>query len=130
MHPDLQQIQEAAEGLLYLSESDYPFEIFQLRRTISPIEDELKKIAGMSPKAPVEKTTLTYFFRNAVKIYPEATSQQKDTAQRFLQLQNLLEEKMSGVEVYRIGTIRIDAFIIGKLADGTYGGLRTKVIET
>ena len=35
-----------------------------------------------------------------------------------------------GVLVYRIGEVRVDAFIIGKLPDGFYGGLRTKVVET
>ncbi len=39
MNIDLQQIQQAAQGLFFLSESDYPFEIVQLKQAGS-IENE------------------------------------------------------------------------------------------
>jgi hypothetical protein len=45
-------------------------------------------------------------------------------------LQELLKQKLKDVQVYRIGSIQIDVFIIGQMKDGGYGGLRTKVVET
>jgi hypothetical protein len=59
-----------------------------------------------------------------------AEKEQQAVAGRFKILQNTLIAKLIDLKVWRIGTIQIDAFIVGKLKDGTYGGLRTKSIET
>jgi hypothetical protein len=129
MNTELQQIQQAAQGLFFLSESDYPFEIVQLQKAGS-IENELLALANKPAGTAIEKTTLDYFLRNMTRIDPDASSEQHDTAQRFKHLQEILKEKLSDIHVYRIGHVQIDAFIIGKLKDGSYGGLRTKLIET
>ena len=71
-----------------------------------------------------------YFFRNQVKVPFDATGEQKETAERFRQLLQVLSEELSDIAVYRIGAIEIDAYILGRLKDGSYGGLKTKVIET
>jgi hypothetical protein len=123
MHDDLQQINEAAQGLTYMSESDYPFEIVHIKDISLSIEKELLQLVQQPTDTSIEKISLDYLFRNMTKGNTEI-------AKRFVQLQNLLKEKLKNVEVYRIGAIEIDAFIIGKLEDGTYAGLRTKVIET
>ena len=78
----------------------------------------------------LEIQTLDYFFRNMVKIYPGVAEEQQGKAQDFLKLRELLKLKLREVKVYRTGSIQIDAFIIGQLHDGSYGGLRTKLIET
>jgi hypothetical protein len=64
------------------------------------------------------------------KVYPNSTPEQLKTAQRFQNLQKVLKEVLADIQVYRIGEIQIDAFIVGKLKDGTYAGLRTILIET
>jgi hypothetical protein len=128
MNTQLDQIQKAAEGLLFMSESDYPFEAVQFTLNSSTLEQQLQAIA--QKELPIEQQSLEYFFRNAIKEYPEANEPQKQTARRFQTLQELLKSELKGAQVYRIGEIQIDAFIIGQLKDGTYGGLRTKLIET
>ncbi len=129
MNTELQQIQQAAQGLFFLSESDYPFEIVHLEKADS-IENQLLGLANKPAGTAIEKTTLDYFLRNMTRIDPDATVEQHDIAQRFKRLQDTLKEKLSDIQVYRIGRIKIDAFAIGKLKDGSFGGLRTKLIET
>lgn len=129
MNTELQQIQQAAQGLFFLSESDYPFEIVQLKQADS-IENQLLALANKPAGTAVEKTTLDYFLRNMARIDPDAIPEQQETAQRFINLQKTLKEKLTDIQVYRIGEIQIDAFIVGKLKDGSFGGLRTKLIET
>lgn len=128
MNAQLDLIQKAADGLLFMSESDHPFEIVQFTLDASTVEQQLQVIAQKELR--VEQQSLEYFFRNAIKEYPDANEPQKQTARRFKALQELLKSELKGVQVYRIGEIQIDAFIIGQLKDGTYGGLRTKLIET
>jgi hypothetical protein len=41
-----------------------------------------------------------------------------------------LKENLSDIHVYRVGSIQIDAYIIGKLKSGKYAGLKTRLVET
>lgn len=57
MNNDLQQIQGAAQGLFFLSESEHPFEIVQLEKAGS-IENQLSGLANKPAGTAMEKTTL------------------------------------------------------------------------
>jgi Nuclease A inhibitor-like protein len=128
MHKDLEQLAAASRGLLYISESDHPFEVVDLKS--NDVEKEIRQLAQKPGDTIMQTQTVDYFFRNMVKTYPGYSEDQRNSAQRFLTLQELIKQKLSGVQVYRIGAIQVDAYIIGKLHDGKYGGLRTKLIET
>lgn len=130
MQADLQRLKEASEGLRYMSEADYPFELVYLDEPVATPGQELLTLSGKEEGSPVEKVDLPYFFRNQVRVYPESSLEQQARAQRFEHLQKVLGEELSDIHVYRIGAIDIDAFIIGRLKDGRYAGLRTKLIET
>ena len=128
MHPQIQSLKDASEGLVFMSEADHPFETVHFELDNKTIEQHLQEITGRD--TPVEQQTLEYFFRNAVKEYPGSTEAQDLMAQQFQALKSLLQTALQGAQVYRIGNVDIDAFIIGRLPDGTYGGLHTKLIET
>jgi hypothetical protein len=128
MNKELREIADASKGLVFMSESDHPFEVVELKS--NDPEKEIRQLSGKMGDALLEKQTIDYFFRNMVKVYPEYSDGQRTIAERFLKLQELLKQKLKDVQVYRIGSVQIDAFIIGELQDGTYGGLGTKLIET
>jgi hypothetical protein len=130
MQTDLQKIKDAAEGLWFMSESDHPFQLVQLKDQPASLEKSLLGISGKGENSLIEKQELEYFFRIMTKVYPNSTPEQLKTAQRFQNLQKVLKEVLADIQVYRIGEIQIDAFIVGKLKDGTYAGLRTILIET
>lgn len=130
MLADLQKLKEASEGLLYLSEADYPFEIVQLEEPVGDLRGALLSLTGKEPGTPIERVDLNHFLRNQVRVYPESTPGQQARAQRFQRLQQVLQQELSGVEVYRIGEIDIDAFIVGRDKNGKWAGLRTRLIET
>lgn len=129
-HPVLSKLKAASEGLLFTSESDYPlkpvyFEEFPFTESI------LKKFTGKPANTLVETTTLPYFFRNVTKINPGLLPNQQQTAQRFQALKQLLQQELHNIVVYRVGTVKIDVFIVGALAhNGGYAGLHTTVVET
>lgn len=129
MHPKLQQIKKASEGLYYMSETDAPFQLVETAEEADPKRAALN-LFGNNENEPVEEVTLEHFFRNAVKIHPDAGTEQQQTAQRFIQLQTILQQNLKEVKVYRIGSIQIKAYILGKLPDGTCAGLSTQLVET
>ncbi|MDB5251606.1 MAG: hypothetical protein JWP27_775 [Flaviaesturariibacter sp.] len=122
------ELDTAAQGLLFISESDHPLTAFELNASGDPVP-QLQALAG-DLAAPVETQALDYFFRNHTRMEPGAPSDQQETAQKFRDLQGLLERTLTGIVVYRVGTVQVHAFIVGRLPDGRYAGLRTLLIET
>lgn len=130
MHPDLEKIKAAAEGLLFISESDFPFEVVEINGSKTSLENNLKTLSGKEENTLITNQALDDFFRSSTTFYSTDTEVQKQNVQRFLHLKNVLNETLAQVQVFRLGSVQIDVFIIGELKDGTLAGLKTKLIET
>lgn len=50
--------------------------------------------------------------------------------QKFQTLVTKLKDNLTDIKVYRLGTIDIDVYIVGKTPSGDLAGIFTKVIET
>jgi hypothetical protein len=126
----IEELKRAAEGLLFMSEADYPFEIVRLERTVEPNDERLRVLGGAAADAPVETRSLDEFFRAAVAEPDWKKGEELATARRFKSLVRLLKESLSETRVYRIGEINMAVFILGKSMEGNWLGLRTRVVET
>lgn len=126
MHPVLKELEEASSGLYFLSESESPFDPFTLPPGTKDIQRALVSLSGATGGNAVEQVAVDHFFRNHTR--PDGV--QPETAPRFNALVARLQKSLRGVQVYRIGTGQVTAFIGGQLQDGTFCGLRTKLIET
>ena len=124
MQEEIMNLVSAAEGLMYMSESDHPFEPITIEG--KNIQEELLKLAGTSDAQTIETVSVDHFFRNMVN--PEVMGQQ--TSDRYKLLKQQLNENLKDPEVYRIGTVQVQIFIVGRLKNGKVGGLRTMSIET
>lgn len=127
-----QQLKEGAAGLFYISETDAPFELVQLPHVQDSalLPAALMELQDTAEGTKVETQTLPSFFRNMTTADPDAEGGEDDTARRFRDLQELMEQNLEEVKVYRIGSRRIHAFILGRTAAGDFAGLRTFLVET
>ncbi|WP_048922065.1 nuclease A inhibitor family protein [Rufibacter radiotolerans] len=124
----LPELAQAAQGLLFISESEAPLEPFTLPAG-TPAETEASFLEAMGHTGqPVKQVELPYFFRNMVR--PSEDPAEQATAARYQALQTWLQTNLQDVKVYRVGQIEIQAYIIGKAPDGTWLGLKTTLIET
>ncbi|WP_051359884.1 nuclease A inhibitor family protein [Adhaeribacter aquaticus] len=123
----INKLQELADGLYYISESDYPLEVIQLKTDEAecPSDEAIINLAGKSA-ASVEKDNLNHFFRNMVQ--EEMVGEEE--ANRFRELVNFLEQHLQDINVYKVGETEIQAFVLGKLAPGAFAGLKTTVVQT
>ncbi|WP_210489867.1 nuclease A inhibitor family protein [Rufibacter aurantiacus] len=126
----LQDLAQAAQGLLFISEIEAPLEPFTLPAgtSIQTPADFLNAIG--KPDQPAEEVTLTYFLRNMVRTYPEQDHTQQAVAQRFMALQGWLETHLQEIRVYRIGQVQVQAYAVGKTPEGSWLGLKTTLVET
>jgi Nuclease A inhibitor-like protein len=127
-----EQLKQASDGLLFMSESDYPFEVFlwSAQAQDALTNQKLLQITGHPQDALVEIVDLDYFFRNSAQEKDWHDEQQKQTVKKFQSLVETLKANLADIRVYRVGIISIDVYIVGKTKFGDLAGLSTKVVET
>ncbi len=119
------QLKQATADLLWLSESDYPFEIVTWAKGI-----ELTPLALFKDAGAVESISLTDFFAPALIVEDWYETEELATVDRYKLLLQLIESSLIDLKVFRIGSVEIDVYIVGKTADGDIIGLKTTIVET
>lgn len=121
----LAALKQATEGLLYMSESDEPFETVHLEAGKEIIEH-------VRPKAdiPVQEMSLHRFFKDLTEDKAWHGEEEKRTVKRYRDLFRAINEHLSQVRVMRVGKIQVDIYIVGRTKDGNWAGVKTKAVET
>ncbi|AKD04343.1 nuclease A inhibitor family protein [Pontibacter korlensis] len=132
MDPILNELQQATEGLFFRSESDYPFEIVDMGRAehLDPTPGQLLTMLDRPQDTASEVVDLPYFLRNMTRVRPEHSEAMRQEAERFQALEQLLTAKLRHVKVIRLGSVKVEAFILGSTEKGRLVGLKTHLIET
>jgi hypothetical protein len=127
----IQELQQAIEGLLFMSESDYPFQIIEWdgQTEITPEYLRSQTVAAR-PDTPVTRQSIDDFFRSATSEPEWKQGAELEIARKYKALVGLLKETLSNLVAYRVGEINITIYIIGTSQTGTWLGLRTQVVET
>jgi hypothetical protein len=125
----IEELREATRGLTYMSESDYPFEVFKWD-VAEPTDEFLRGLTGEVADAQIETRTAADFFRVAASQAQWKNKEQLAEARSFQSLQRLLEENLTDLKVFRVGTINIPVYIAGRGASGEWLGVSTRVVET
>lgn len=125
----LEELREATRGLNFMSESDYPFEIFKWGDA-EPTHEFLRGLTGEAAEAPVETRTVADFFRVATSEAEWKNAELLDAARRFQALQRLLEQNLTDLKVFRVGVVNIPVYVVGRSTSGNWLGVSTRVVET
>ncbi|OYD94570.1 nuclease [Nostoc sp. 'Peltigera membranacea cyanobiont' 210A] len=127
-----EKLKQASDGLLMISESEYPFEAFlwsnQAQEPMTA--QKLLQLTGHPQETSVEEVELDYFFRNCAQEKEWHDEIQQQNVLKFKSLVKTLRDRLTNIKVYRIGTISIDVYIVGQTPDKDLGGISTKVVET
>ena len=125
----LNELREATRGLTFMSEADYPFEVFNWGAA-EPTDEFLRGLTGGASVVPVETTTAANFFRVAASEAEWKNAEQLTEARRFRTLLSLLEQNLTDLRVYRVGAVNIPVYVAGRGASGNWLGVSTRVVET
>jgi hypothetical protein len=120
-------LENAASGLLMMSESEYPFDYISTEESsLSPAL--ALKLAGKAEGIAVTTTTLEYLLRNLTD--PNIGLATPAQAAQYQQMASALKDNLQQLTVYRVGEVQVDVLILGITPEGKVAGLRTKLIET
>ncbi len=118
MGADNQQVKErlsqAAAGLLFMSESDYPFEFIEWDCPTEPTADFIRRVAGEAENCPVQKLEVEQFLNSG----------------RYQRLLLALQHELSDLRVYKVGRINMPVYVVGRSRQGSWLGVATRVVET
>ena len=116
-----------SKDLLFPSESEYPLEPFTWKSATLKPETILTRSQKPSD-TPIESITLEDFFAPVVTDEDWFEAEDRQVAQRFRDLQAAIAT-LENVQVFRLGKIEIDVYIVGAIGPDLIG-LKTTVIET
>ncbi len=124
------QLKQASNGLLFLSESDAPFEVIHWQTQEELTLAKLLQLTKHPPDAPVEIVSVDEFFAIATQEDDWHDEEERETVKQFQNLVSVLKQNLSNIQVYRVGSVSIDAYIVGVTDGGDWAGLSTKLVET
>ena len=125
----IKQLSQASEGLLWLSESDYPFETIYWKDVVD-IDAKLREVIDCSLDTPIEVRELENFFRRVTKEEDWDEEEEMLRCKRYRELVNLLQTHLRDIKVYRVGEIEVNCYILGRTKSGSIIGLSTISVET
>ena len=127
------QLATAANGLLWPSESDYPVVVFHptAATATAPLTDaEFRSIAHVTSDALVEMPAYATVMDPRTEVADWMDEGQIATAKQFQVLRASLEKNLTQLQVFRVGRISIDVYVVGRDACGELVGVKSTVIET
>jgi hypothetical protein len=118
-----ERLRTATAGLVYISEIDAPFTVFESESDENILHD-------VDSKTVIEEVDFDRFFEPLTRQRDWHGERETVRAKRFLDLQKLIEESLTDLKVYRVGRVKIRILISGRMPDRHYVIIETNAIET
>lgn len=130
-NPAVQTLQDAAQGLLFPSETDAPLLPFFWPQAApaAPTPELVAQQTKVPADAPIKSQSIARFFAPATKEEEWHNDEEREQVRRFRHLLEVIQATLKDVKAFRIGETDIDVYIVGSVQDGL-AGLQTKVVET
>ena len=125
-----EQIKKAAESLYYVSETDAEILPYVGEPAEAVTKEKLLSQTKSASDAPVEERDFAGFFIRLTEIQDWFGDEEKEMAQKFTGLRQILENNLRDLKVFKVGKIQLDIYVVGLDAENKLTGIRTKAIET
>jgi len=126
----VEKIKNAVQGLYYISETDAEILPFEGKKTEVVTKEELLSQTGNAGNLTVEEKDFAEFFARLTEIQDWFEDEEKETAQKFAQLKELLEKNLRDLKAFKVGKIQLDVYVVGLNNEGKLLGIKTKAVET
>lgn len=125
----IDRLKQATTDLFWSSESDYPFEVVSWELGVELTPTDLFSNIYDTDLA-IESIPLADLFEPILMIEDWYEDAEIALVDRYTNLLDLINTNLSEVQVFRVGEVEIDIYIIGKTPAGDIIGLKTLSVET
>ena len=122
------QIKTIVKDVYYISESDSEIFPFVGKEATSVSADELLRQLGRTDA--VEERDFENLFNRLTTMQEWFGDEETATANKFLELKEMLLKNLKDVKVFKVGKIQVDIYIVGLNAESLIAGVWTKAVET
>lgn len=126
----LASLDTAIADLRWMSESDYPFEVIHWAVSPPLTAAKLLELTHHDPSTPVETMDVASFFEVATTVQDWYGVAEQQATNQYQALVELLQQTLQQIQVYRVGEITVDIYILGETSQGEIAGVATKAVET
>jgi len=127
----IDQLKKATDGLLFMSESESAWEIFLWESPPLPTTPEkICQHTNHPQDTQVQVREVNDFFKVATTAEDWHGLEEKESVAKYQTLVEVLKTNLSSLQVYRLGDIEIDVYIVGQTPSGDLAGITTQVVET
>jgi hypothetical protein len=128
----MEQLAISIDGMLWISETDAPFEIvnWAVPLTAKLTEKKLLKSLGLAKDLSTTPQDLDTLLQPILEPQDWHGEEEKEIIRRYENLRDFLKQNLTDLQVYRCGEIEITICILGKNPDGKWVGLKTQAVET
>ena len=124
------QLKNAVRNLFYSSETDAPVELFTGTVTDAVTHENLLSQIGKADNTPLEMKNFDEFFAKLTAIQDWFGDEEKSTAEKFTNLRDLLKKNLKDLNVFKVGSVEIEIFVVGLDNESRLLGIKTKSVET
>jgi hypothetical protein len=124
------QLQQATDGLLWPSETDAGFEVVTWPDLDQITTESLRDRLNLDPETPILCQDFHRFFQPVTQEQAWHNSEERAERERYQALVQFLSENLNNLQVFRVGEVEIDIYILGQTPEGQILGLQTQAVET
>jgi Nuclease A inhibitor-like protein len=124
--PLLDRLEQLSKGLLYPSESDFPYVPVGWGAD-EPAPAVVRAALGLAADAPVEVLEVRELF---APLMDGTGGAGEEEAARYGALVEVFVTELTSARALRVGAVDIDIYILGRDPSGTWIGLKTHAVET
>jgi len=110
----IEQLKRASAGLLFMSESDYPFEVIHWEGLTDLTHDFLCRLTGESEDCKVKEMEVEDFLLN----------------EKYRNILEVLSQNLAEPKAYKVGRINMPVYVVGRSKRGNWLGVSTRVVQT
>ena len=126
----IEKLSEAVKGLLWLSESEYPWQTVYWQDVNHLNCQTVLQHCNYHPETKIITKTIDSFFKLAMKEREWYDEAERAEVKQYRDLYSLLKNNLEDIKVYLVGEVEIDVYVLGKSDDKEIIGLSTKTVET
>jgi hypothetical protein len=128
----LARLADASKGLSFPSEADYPIEPFLIQEADDGTITSAAVLKAMkqAPNAPSKTMAVDELFATAAEEQDWQNEAERQTARRFQDLVKVLKENLDDLQVFKVGKVEQDVYVVGRTPSGALAGVKTKVVQS
>ncbi|KAM3101255.1 nuclease A inhibitor family protein [Phormidesmis sp. 146-12] len=127
----LNRLKESSQGLLWISESEAPFEVVVWENEAQEELNDRTLLRHLDRSdTSVETQDFDAFFATATQIQDWQNEEEQAIVHQYQQLVIALKQHLRDLKVYQLGEVNCDIYILGKTEAGHIAGLTTQAVET